>query len=58
MSTPAPHSHHSDDATADDAPPTDGITDEVRSDSAAHTRGAPETGDRTIAATATSTPPI
>lgn len=36
MSTPAPHSHHSDDAIADDAPPTDGITDEVRSDSAAH----------------------
>lgn len=44
MSTPAPHSHHSDDATADDSPPTDGITDEVRSDSAAHTGSAPQTG--------------
>lgn len=43
MSTPAPHSHHSDDATADDAPPTDGITDEVRSDSAAH--GGPSESD-------------
>lgn len=30
----APHSHHSDDAIADDQAPTDGVTDEVRADSA------------------------
>jgi len=34
MSTPEPHATHSEDARADDAPPTDGVTDEVREDSA------------------------
>lgn len=34
MSEPnAPHRKHSDDAVADDAPPTDAVTDEVRADS-------------------------
>jgi len=32
MSDRAPHQHHSDDARADDALPTDGVTDEVRAD--------------------------
>ncbi|MFE1663701.1 hypothetical protein [Microbacterium sp. P02] len=30
-----PNAHHSDDARADDGPPTDAFTDEVRADSAA-----------------------
>ena len=29
-----PHSHHSEDAEADDAPPTDAVTDEVHEDAA------------------------
>jgi hypothetical protein len=29
-----PHEKHSDDAVADDAPPTDAVTDEVREDAA------------------------
>jgi hypothetical protein len=34
MSNPLPHSHHSDDAKADDAPPTDAVSDEVKEDAA------------------------
>ncbi|MGC5170504.1 alpha/beta fold hydrolase [Microbacterium sp. DT81.1] len=34
MSNPEPHATHAEDARADDAPPTDGVTDEVREDSA------------------------
>ena len=34
MSNPEPHATHSEDARADDAPPTDGVTDEVREASA------------------------
>ena len=30
--TDQPHSHHSEDAEADDGPPTDAVTDEVRED--------------------------
>jgi hypothetical protein len=30
MSDTTPHSHHSDDARADDAPPTDAVSDEVK----------------------------
>ena len=30
-----PHERHADDAVADDGPPTDGVTDEVREDAAA-----------------------
>ncbi|MFE7846559.1 hypothetical protein ACFUTX_15345 [Microbacterium sp. NPDC057407] len=29
-----PHTHHSDDAVADDAPPTDAVSDEVKEDAA------------------------
>lgn len=32
--TDQPHTHHSDDAEADSAPPTDAFTDEVREDAA------------------------
>ena len=32
--TDQPHAHHSDDAVAEDAPPTDAVTDEVREDAA------------------------
>jgi hypothetical protein len=32
--TNPPHAHHSDDAEADSAPPTDAVTDEVREDAA------------------------
>ncbi|SIT67491.1 hypothetical protein [Microbacterium sp. RU33B] len=34
MSTPTPHEHHADDARADDGPPTDAFTDDVRQESA------------------------
>ena len=34
MSNPPLHHSHSEDARADDAPPTDGFTDEVRQDAA------------------------
>jgi hypothetical protein len=30
MSDPTPHARHADDARADDAPPTDAVSDEVR----------------------------
>ena len=33
MSNPEMHTRHAEDARADDAPPTDGVTDEVREDS-------------------------
>ncbi len=35
MSDPTPHSRHADDARADDAPPTDVVSDEVKEDAAA-----------------------
>ncbi|TDN87813.1 hypothetical protein [Microbacterium sp. BK668] len=34
MSDNTPHEHHSDDAQADDAPPTDAVSDEVKEDAA------------------------
>lgn len=34
MTSERPHHRHTDDARADDAPPSDGVTDEVRRDSA------------------------
>lgn len=34
MSDSTPHESHSEDAHADDAPPTDAVTDEVREDAA------------------------
>lgn len=34
MSDPTPHERHADDARADEAPPTDAVTDEVREDAA------------------------
>ena len=34
MSDATPHSHHSEDARADDAPPTDAVSDEVKEDAA------------------------
>ena len=43
MSNPEPHATHAEDARADDAPPTDGVTDEVREDSAQAEFGVPET---------------
>jgi hypothetical protein len=45
MSDATPHGHHSDDARADDAPPTDAVTDEVRQDAAQAESGAPQRGD-------------
>ena len=42
MSDRLPHSHHSEDAEADNAPPTDADTDEVREDAArAESTGGP-----------------
>ena len=35
MSDSTPHTHHSEDAEADAAPPTDAVTDEVRDDMSA-----------------------
>jgi hypothetical protein len=35
MSDTTPHTHHSQDAEADAAPPTDAVTDEVHEDAAA-----------------------
>ena len=35
MSNSTPHTHHSEDAEADDAPPTDAVTDEVHEDMSA-----------------------
>ncbi|QIG38375.1 hypothetical protein G5T42_01855 [Microbacterium sp. 4R-513] len=32
--TNKPHTHHSEDAQADDAPPTDAVSDEVKEDAA------------------------
>jgi hypothetical protein len=43
MSDPTPHSRHADDAEADEAPPTDAVSDEVREDAAAA-----ESGTRTL----------
>lgn len=34
MSDPTPHASHSEDARADDAPPTDAVSDEVSEDAA------------------------
>jgi hypothetical protein len=42
MSDPTPHTHHSDDARADEAPPTDAVTDEVREEAAQAESGDPE----------------
>ena len=34
MTDPEPHTRHADDASADDGPPTDAFTDDVRADAA------------------------